>query len=324
MSKVNIENSYPPTDLVSVKENLDLSKLTLEELKHPKNHKEAIAFSIETTKRELAVIRIPQPRYSQKSMSCVNNLYFSWDGWMSKKVLVPKSAKNAIQSQIENWKNDGFILKTWQVKNDMIQILFKVEPEVSPTLFTQRVKGRLDYAFRKLASPVKFSRKVGFRAIGDNTRIIVNNYIKKQVEKSDYIDLRYKDTLENYTLFKEHDDLSKPYIKSHGRYWFNIHLVLVIKDRKIPITKDETMEVIKNFIFKIAKKKKCNIGHFSIMPDHIHISLKGNPELSPCDIGLSFLNNLSYVLMKYLGINFKLWSDEFYVGTFSEYSIKQI
>ena len=55
------------------------------------------------------------------------------------------------------------------------------------------------------------------------------------------------------------------------------------------------------------------------LSDHIHIALKGNPKKSPADIGLSFLNNLWYSLN--VGA---VWKREFYVGTFSEYSLRKI
>ena len=57
----------------------------------------------------------------------------------------------------------------------------------------------------------------------------------------------------------------------------------------------------------------------SIMPDHIHVSLKGNPKMSPVKIGCSFLSNLAYVLG-----NNHCWNDEFYVGTFSEYGLNRL
>lgn len=52
------------------------------------------------------------------------------------------------------------------------------------------------------------------------------------------------------------------------------------------------------------------------MPDHLHVALRGRIENSPEEIGLSFLNNLAYAL----GRN-RIWKDEYYVGTFSEYDV---
>ena len=125
--------------------------------------------------------------------------------------------------------------------------------------------------------------------------------------------------MNKFTIFEEKTKLEEPFEKYSGRYWFNIHLVIVVADRKNPITKAENFEMIKGYILKIADKKEYGIAHLAIMPDHIHISLRGNPEMSPFGIGLSFMNNLSYLLG-----NNQCWDCEFYVGTFSEYSLEKL
>jgi len=163
---------------------------------------------------------------------------------------------------------------------------------------------------------MKFSRKVAFRCLGENTRSIVNKYIQKQVKKSDYYDERFRKLLSELTVCNNKINLSQPVITSHGRYWYNIHLVIVVQNRKFPITNRKALEIIKEYCFVIANKKECEIARLAIMPDHIHISLRGNPKLSPNDIGFAFLNNLSFVL----GYN-RCWKNEFYVGSFSEYNL---
>ena len=260
-----------------------------------------------------------KPIYTQKNTKCVHSLHYDWTGWTSKKTSLPETVPRAIEMCASLWINDGFKLLKWDVKNDRIQILFKVIPEISPILLTQRVKGRLDNALRKLGTPVIFSRKVGFRCLGENTRKIVNNYVMKQVGKSDYADERYKNILRTYTIQNDNVDLSQPVIATHGRYWFNIHLVIVVDNRNNPITMKENFEKIKLTCLKIANKKEIEIAHLAIMPDHIHISMKGNPKISPQETGLSFLSNLAYILG-----NNHCWNNEFYVGSFSEYSLNKL
>ena len=114
-------------------------------------------------------------------------------------------------------------------------------------------------------------------------------------------------------------DISIPSKTHSGRYWYNLHLVIVNDDRESGMTKKETFQKISDYIPKIALKKSCNIAKFAIMPDHIHIDLRGNVEISPFDIGLSFMNNLAY------GLNSgRCWSDRFYVGTFGSYDLSKI
>ncbi len=259
------------------------------------------------------------PVYSSASTKAVHSLHYNWTGWGSEKLNFPDNTSEVLKFCIPLWQKDGFKIKKCQFKADMIQILFEVKPEISPVLLTQRVKGRLDNAFRKLANPFKFSRKVGFRSLGENTREIVNNYVLKQVGKSDYADEKYKDFLNGFTFINENADLSEPVIVAHGRYWYNLHLVIVVDDRKNPITRKDNFATIKNCTFKIADKKGFEIARLAVMPDHIHVALKGNPSLSPSETVFTFMNNLSYNLG-----NNHCWNDEFYVGTFSEYSIKKL
>lgn len=258
------------------------------------------------------------PLYTPRNTTCVHALHYSWAGWHSQGLPLPASIEVAVEQCSDLWQQDGFLLKKQSLKADMIQCLFAVEPDITPVKFTQKVKGRLDHQLRQQGDPIKFSRKVAFRCLGENIRETVNNYVQKQVSKSDYIDPRYKQFLAEFTV-ADVGNLASPVEKSHGRYWYNIHLVIVVEDRKFPIKREDQLEKIRFYIPKIATKQGCEIAHFSILPDHIHIALKGNPELSPYRIGLSFMNNLSYVL----GFNWT-WSSEFYVGTFSEYALSKL
>jgi hypothetical protein len=52
------------------------------------------------------------------------------------------------------------------------------------------------------------------------------------------------------------------------------------------------------------------------MPDHLHLSLRGNIAHSPTEIALSFQNNLAYSLGQV-----RFLADTFYVGTFGEYDM---
>jgi REP element-mobilizing transposase RayT len=244
---------------------------------------------------------------------------------MAYKQQFPKSTTEAIQSCVDSWIQDGFTLirnnekAPIEPESNHIQLLFKASPKLAPVLFLKNVKGRLDHAFRKLKTPVKFSELNAFRALGANTNKIVAEYIKKQISKENFADNRYRKYLSQFTFENLSHDISEPYKSHSGRYWYNIHLVIVIEKRDYQITRSDVFEQIHNYLLKIAEKKKCIIAKFAIMPDHIHIALRGNIELSPYEIALSFLNNLAYLLRKG-----RFWSNEFYVGTFSSYALDQI
>ncbi len=286
-------------------------------MSHRLSHEEIAMLSFEDALKTLETELTPL--YTLENTTCVHALHYSWDGWRSQGVLLPTSIGQAIEQCSLLWQEDGFKLQKQSLKSDMVQCLFAVEPGIAPVKFTQKVKGRLDHQLRQQGDAIKFSRKVGFRCLGENIRETVNHYVQQQVSKSDYIDPRYKQFLAEFTVTDSDNDLAIPVAKSHGRYWYNIHLVIVVADRKFPIKREDKLEQIRTYIPKIAQKQGCAIAHFSILPDHIHIALKGNPELSPYEIGLSFMNNLSYVL----GFNWT-WRSEFYVGTFSEYALSKL
>lgn len=259
------------------------------------------------------------PQYDLKDIKIVSNLHYSWDAWMSGDKPFPHTLEKAVALCEPLWAGDGFLLENFDLDSTCLKCLFNVSPDISAVLFSQRVKGRLDHAFRQLGTPVKFSRKVGFRALGDNTREIVNQYVEKQVGKSDYVDVGFKKFLDDFTVVDRTVDLYQPESVAHGRYWNNIHLVLVIDDRRYPMTKKETFETVKDSCFKIASKYNHHIAHLAVMPDHIHISLRVNPQISPENLGLCYLNNLAFSMGRH-----RCLSEEFYVGTFSEYSLDQL
>ena len=52
------------------------------------------------------------------------------------------------------------------------------------------------------------------------------------------------------------------------------------------------------------------------MPDHIHLSLRGNVEYSPEDVALSFMNNIAFAFGQKA-----IFRPSYYVGTFGEYDM---
>ncbi len=178
---------------------------------------------------------------------------------------------------------------------------FSVRPSVAPTLFTARVKGRLQHAFREAGLGVKFSRKLAMQSIGENHREDVEAYIANQIAHESWADPRIMQVLAPFTVTNQSVDLAAPAKTASGRYWYNLHLVLVTEGRwrnsEIPwLTK------IRDQSLRIAEKKGHAISRLSVMPDHLHFSLRGNIENSPEQIALAFQNNLAYVLGQTRGL----------------------
>ena len=113
-------------------------------------------------------------------------------------------------------------------------------------------------------------------------------------------------------------NLAEPSETTSGRYWYNLHLVLVVAGRQ-PIVDQQQLATIRNRSFQIANKKGHRIRALAVMPDHLHVALRGNVEHSPQEIALTFQNNLAYALGQR-----EVWNRHYYVGTFGEYNMNAI
>ncbi len=260
------------------------------------------------------------PIYTAETIRLIHNLRYDWTGWLKDRHTAwPETLPAALNACRPLWEADGMKLDAWQPRNHQLQCLFTVQPQLSPAQCARLAKGRLQYALRRQGSPVVFRRNIGFRSLGDNTRNIVADYIKRQAGKSDYVDPRFKTWLEQFNRVAQDVDLAKPAATGHGRYWYGLHLVIVVRDRRFPMTRRETFAAVRDHCFRIAGDNVYQVAAVSVMPDHVHLALRGNIEHSPEEIALIYLNGLSTAL----GSN-RCWSDECYVGTFSEYRVNQI
>ncbi|MFU8780998.1 MAG: transposase, partial [Kiritimatiellia bacterium] len=66
-------------------------------------------------------------------------------------------------------------------------------------------------------------------------------------------------------------------------------------------------------VMSAGEQAGCALKRVAIMPDHMHVALRGNPKLSPQAIALGFQNAAAEAA------GCRLWEDQFYVGTFGEY-----
>ena len=258
------------------------------------------------------------PIYTPETARVVHALRYDWTAWLREGVF-PAETSAAVEACRSAWASDGLELDTFHIWDGRIQCLFGTAPTVSPVFCAMRAKGRLQHALRAAGAPVAFQRNVSVRTLGENTRDVVASYIGRQVRKSDYVDPRWKEFLGHFTFADGAMQLADPQATGHGRYWYNLHLVIVVQNRRHPIGLKASFRKIHETCPRIAAKKGYALAAASIMPDHIHLSLRGSIEHSPMDIGLAFQNNLSFVL----GYN-RVWSYEFYVGTFSEYDVQSI
>ena len=182
-------------------------------------------------------------------------------------------------------------------------------------LLAGRLKGRLQHALRQAGTPTDFSRKLGVRSLGDARSADVEGYIAKQVRKEQFVDAALARQLEPFTGRDLRVNLALPAESNSGRYWYNLHLVLVAIHRERTFDQD-TLAALRDACFAIAASHKYGLASHSVMPDHIHLAVRGNIDHSAETTDLAFLNGLS----QFAGGRM-MWEPGYCAGTFGEYDM---
>jgi REP element-mobilizing transposase RayT len=262
---------------------------------------------------------MPTPIYSIQNLPSAFHLRYTWTGWPTDGTLFPKQPDEPVFQQLDKaWATDCLKRISTQWNADHIHLAFSTTPSVSPTLFVARAKGRLQHALRQAGTPVKFSRKVSFRAIGDNQTADIKGYIAKQVDREEFVDPRFAAMLKKFTVIDESVSLDQPSESNSGRYWYNLHVVLVVADRA-RFRNEADFEKLDRVLAATAAKHGYQLAVRAWMPDHVHIALRGNVTESPEEIALAVMNNTAYAM----GQN-AIWQRGFYAGTFSEYDVRAL
>jgi REP element-mobilizing transposase RayT len=165
--------------------------------------------------------------------------------------------------------------------------------------------------------PVRFSRKVSVRAIGHNTSEVVRSYVQDQLQHVDLADSRYRASFAAAAFENPSLDLAQPAETQSGRYWYNLHLVLVTANR-YRIGEALFLRRIRDAAMTGLGKAGCAVYSLAIMPDHLHAAIRGEPVTAPLETGVILQNATAEAA------GCRLWQEAFYVGTFSEYTWKAL
>ncbi|HPF99184.1 MAG TPA: hypothetical protein PLE77_03890 [Kiritimatiellia bacterium] len=244
----------------------------------------------------------------------VHNLFYTWAGWPSDSVFPAEPDPAFFAALGEAWAQDHLRLHAIRWRAEQIQMTFRVEPDVSPTFFTSRVKGRLQHALRQARIPVAFSRKIGMRALGENLSATVEAYLAEQSIRAELADDRYRATLQQTSFQDDSVDLSMPTETKSGRYWYNLHLVAVTQDR-FRMGREDFLPRVRIGVKTWASETGSVLKALACMPDHLHISARGSLDVPP----QSLAESLWITLNRAAGC--QLFCDRIYAGTFSEYSV---
>jgi len=192
--------------------------------------------------------------------------------------------------------------------------LLSTRPHVRPPDIIKSVKGRLQNLIQD-TNPKAFRRNFSLNSIGDVRREVVEAYVADQLGHHRMAEARVQQQLEEFQLTFPDVNLSKPQFSAHGRYVYNLHLVLVHQDRWCEIRRDR-LEATRDMIVKAARAKQHRLSRLALFADHLHVTMGCGYKESPEDVALGYLNNLAYAHgMK------EVFRHGYYVGTFGEYDM---
>jgi REP element-mobilizing transposase RayT len=166
-------------------------------------------------------------------------------------------------------------------------------PHVTPKLLVNRVKGRLQYCVRH-TRPKALQRNYALRSFGSATRQAIDSYIASQLDHHPMADSRAQALLERFQIARADVDLSQPRSAAHGIYWYNLHVVVVHRERWTEL-RESVLERLQRMIEGVCQAKGFWLSRAGILPDHIHVALSCPLETAPADVALTFLDNLAYV-----------------------------
>lgn len=259
-----------------------------------------------------------RPLYTAANLRVAYELRYSWAGWPSAAPFPAALISSLLPVIAPEWEKDGLRLLESSPTPGQLQLTLSAQPQVSPVLLAARVKGRLQQHCRLAGTAVAFSRKLSVRSIGHNHREQVEAYIARQAIKEPLADERFRLLLEPLCFVRQEVDLSRPTESRSGRYWYNLHLVLVVTER-YRVGDEDILLKVRDTCMRVAEKKGYAVSALAVMPDHLHLALRGTVEHSPQDVALAFLNNLAFAVGQR-----PLWENGYYAGTFSEYDMSAI
>jgi len=257
---------------------------------------------------------MPQPLYQPATANGAYQLRYSWTAWPSRGVF-PAELDDCLRDCATPWELEGLRVLECQIHPEQCQVTFSVTPACSPQFLCARAKGRLDHALRARKVPVDFSRKISLRSLGDANRDAIDAYLAQQARRESFVDPGFEHELGQLAFVDVTVDLSQPHESARGRYWNNLHLVLVTAQRQ-PLRDLDILRSLVAAVRKIAAVKGYRLRRASPMLDHLHLTLQVPFDVAAVDVVFAFQNNLAYMLD--LG---RFWADNYYIGTFGEYGM---
>jgi REP element-mobilizing transposase RayT len=254
---------------------------------------------------------MPDVHYTAHTTTPAFSLRWSWTGWPSQGSMPTLNELEWLELT-QTWEKDGIRVLERKCTRDQWQATVSTRPDLTPVFIVNRMKGRIDYFFRS-------RNTVSLRAIGHNRSTDVQEYIAKQVASANFCDTSYANALAKFTrVWREQPDWNDPLEVNSGRYWYQLHVVLVVDDRH-RIRDMSFLHGLFEESQSVCANREYRLGAISVMPDHLHLSLRGVIADSPETIAIGLMNET----YSRLQVN-SLWKPSYYVGTCGGYNMNAV
>jgi REP element-mobilizing transposase RayT len=213
-------------------------------------------------------------------------------------------------------RDDVRILEYHELTNSVVFLLSTV-PATKPPAIVKSVKGRLTHALRDICT-IDFRRNFRLTAVGDAKSAEVENYVARQLDHHRLASHVNQDVMREFTIRFDDVDLRSPVNSSHGQYVLALHVVLVHAARWRTAERAFLLRT-QNAILTTARKKMHRISRLSLLPDHLHFTLKFTYEMSPQDVVLPYMKNIAFLH----GMS-PVLMESYYAGTIGPYDMNAV
>src|SRR5438445_9278950 len=98
-------------------------------------------------------------------------------------------------------------------------------------------------------------------------------------------DERVQALLPRFQVVHPEVDLSRPRTTAHAIYWYNLHVVLVHRERWSEI-REGVLKQVQSMVERICRSKRYALSRAGILTDHVHLAMGCPLDLAPADVAL--------------------------------------
>lgn len=243
-------------------------------------------------------------------------LRYAYSTWTTQKLSI-KVLEDVIQQTEILFASDNLKILEQRVEGSQIQLLLSARPNHSPIDLSKITKAKLSVAFSQQKIYKSITREFALRSVGENTSQDLEHYLREQVNRRNFVDDRFADSLRPFS--KEYAvDLEKCEATKYGHYWYDLHVVLGTNDR-YSVALPEIWEAIVQASELWHQEQGHQLKSISLLPDHVHLLVRPNLNTSPYQLGEGLIERLNRVKIMQ-----NIYHPTFYVATHGTYAMNAI